>query len=325
MTDYDHLPVISIVIASRNEETVIGKCLDSLKDIDYPRDRMEVIVVDDSSDSTFEIINKYNWVTAIRGSRKGPSAARNLGIKSSRGEFIAFADADCILPSNWLKLLIGEFSSPDIAGVGGIQTSPKDETDFGKTVNRVLMALGFIADYTNVKLSPGDVKHNASCNVMFRTSIIRRVGGFDETTWGGEDVELDHKIRKMGYRLRQNPNAVVGHYRPGTMKEYNRMMYNYGAAQAYLVRKHGIIRTLQLIPFILSLLMLIFFIIFFRLLIAFGIAKALLLLFLPIFIVLLLYGSLFGFGINAFLYFLLIMTIFEWHIGFYKYMILNRR
>jgi len=98
-----------------------------------------------------------------------------------------------------------------------------------------------------------ETEHNPSCNSMYRKEVLRDVGGFDETLWPGEDVELDLKITTQGYRLIYNPEAVVYHYRPGNYIDFGRMMLRYGACQWYLVRKYGFFRRIHYVPVLVIL------------------------------------------------------------------------
>jgi len=115
---------------------------------------------------------------------------------------------------------------------------------------------GFISDYS--RAIKGDsivtVNHNASCNVMYRRDIFLKEGGFLEGLWPGEDVELDYRLKKSGYKLVFNPRAVVYHYRPKDVRSFLRMMYRYGSVQGLLVRRYGIFRRMQIMPFFVLLL-----------------------------------------------------------------------
>ena len=153
--DQNTLPVVSIIIPAYNEEKVIGACLDSIASLDYPKELLEVIVIDDgSTDRTAGIIAGYRSVKVIKGLHKGPSAARNLALKQAKGEYVAFTDADCVVFPEWLKRLLKGFISEDVAGVGGIQVAAKDEPSFAVAVGRVLGAFGFITGYSRIKKTP---------------------------------------------------------------------------------------------------------------------------------------------------------------------------
>lgn len=251
-------PFVSVIIPVRNGQYTLGKCIDSVFELDYGN--YEVIVVNDASvDNTAEIVSGYPNLKILNTSGIGPSGARNLAVEQAEGEFIAFSDADCLLDKYWLRELLKGFTNEKIAGVGGTQKSPDDDSEFGKRVNDFLGTAGFITDYIKSGLGSRRVKHNPSCNVMYRKSTLIEVGGFLEGLWPGEDVELDYRIRKKGYLLMFNPKAIVFHYRPNNFRDFSKMMFRYGKSQGILVRKYGFFRKVHFVPLVIILLVLFLF------------------------------------------------------------------
>lgn len=309
------IPNISIVIPTFNEERIIKKCLESLYSMNYPRDKFEIIIVDDgSNDKTKDIIKQYD-VELIETSGVGPSEARNIGLKKARGEFIAFTDGDCIVHKEWLNELLKGFVEDNVVGVGGKQKSPRDDSDFGKNVQYFLQKMGFICDYTKSGGGVSKAEHSPTCNVMYHRSVLEKLGGFEKGLWPGEDVELDYRIKKMGYELMNNSNAVVYHYRPDNFQGFAKMMYNYGRVQAYLVKKYGFFRLLHYVPVVALVA---------------GCLWLGLLVYTP-FAAILLAGTVFlafflffllktGFKITKALncYALFLMTLWKWNLGFFK-------
>jgi glycosyltransferase involved in cell wall biosynthesis len=244
------LPRVSIVIPVYNSRKTIEKCIESLLLLDH--ESFEIIIVDDgSTDGTPELCDQHAEIHLIRLSRGGPSRARNVGIAAARGEFVAFTDGDCLVDAQWLKELEVPFADPRIAGTGGDQKSPDDETQAGRIVQEFLKTIGFITGYIKTDAKLRETEHNPSCNSMYRKQVLLDVGGFDESLWPGEDVELDLKIVRKGHKLVYNPSAVVFHYRPSTYRGFYRMMLRYGASQWPLVMKYGLFRKLHYIPLIL--------------------------------------------------------------------------
>jgi len=240
-------PRVSVVIPVRNCRGTIDKCLDSLALVEHTS--FEALIMDDgSTDGTAEVCEARQWVTLTRLDRGGPSRARNKGIELARGEFVAFTDGDCVVDRAWLNELYSAFVSDDIAGAGGDQTSPVDETRFGRTVQEFFKLIGFMTGYIRNDGSLVEVEHNPSCNSMYRKRVLEEQRGFDENLFPGEDVDLDYRIRRRGYRLIYNPSAVVGHYRPGTYRAFVSMMRRYGASQWSLVRKYGFFRRILFVP-----------------------------------------------------------------------------
>jgi len=297
-------PYVSIIIPARNAEKTIKKCLDSVLNLDYKN--YEVIVIDDGSeDRTPEILENYKDKIKIIKNIKalGPSQSRNMAVKEAKGEYLAFTDADCFVDKSWLTELISGFKESKIVSVGGIQEIPKDETEFGRKVSEFFKKIGFISDYMHIakRKESVEVNHNPSCNVMYRKDIFLEENGFLENLWPGEDVELDYRLRKKGYKIIFNPKAIVYHYRPSNLKSFLKMMYRYGWAQGFLVKKYGIFRKIQILPFLTLGIFLCFCIALFYMNIY------LLLFFIFIFLFLILY----------FKFDLYILPVFlSWHYGF---------
>src|SRR3989344_312125 len=123
-------PFVSIIIPVRNVGKIIGQCLKSLKNLNYPKDKYEVIVSDsESSDDTLSIAQEYDTI-AVSTPKRSVCAGRNEGFKAAKGEIIAFSDADCVMDKDWIKNSIKYFDDPAIGGGGGINITPPDEPAF---------------------------------------------------------------------------------------------------------------------------------------------------------------------------------------------------
>jgi cellulose synthase/poly-beta-1,6-N-acetylglucosamine synthase-like glycosyltransferase len=320
------LPTISIIVPAFNEEAVIGECVESLLNLDYPEQLLEIIVIDDAStDRTKEILSGFSRIQVLSGGHQGPSAARNRALKLAKGEFVAFTDADCIVPPEWLKELMRGFESDLIAGVGGIQKPRQDASEMELVVDQVFNLLGFVANYSRKKPQLGLIDHNASCNVIYRKSVLIQLGGFDEALWPGEDVELDYRIIKAGYRLVQNPNVAVCHKRPNNFAQFNAMMYKYGQAQAYLVLRYGPFRKIHFIPFALPIAMLLFCSSTCIMALYFGLFKPMLGILLTAFVLLFIFGMRPNVIFNPTALRILAATFYQWHKGFYSFLFNKRR
>lgn len=305
-------PRVSIIVAVKDSQDTIKKCVDSLLALDFHS--KEVIVVDDGSrESTGEILAGYagQIIKVITNEYTiGPSESRNKGVGAARGEFVAFTDGDCIVDKGWLNELLAGFSQyRQAAACGGAQGIPGDASDFEKSVFLFMSKTGLLCDYTR-KFVTGVIRavnHNPSCNVMYKRDVFINSGGFLKGLWPGEDVELDYRLKKKGFLLVSNPKAVVLHYRPRNLSSFLRMMARYGMAQGQLVKKYGLFRKIHFFPIISFTLGLIF--ILFMLLKPFA-AAILLLAFILTPILL--------FGAKLEMFIISFSTVFCWNFGFLK-------
>lgn len=230
---------VSIVIPTKNNGDILEKCLASIKTLDYPKDEIEVIIVDGhSTDNTIEIAKRYGC--KIMYENVGTiGGARNIGVEHSNGEYIVFTDSDCVVDKNWLKNLIGQFNDEKIASVGGPNVTPEDDTEFAKCAGDVLKFLsnpgpryGFNANEVMA------IYHNPTCNVAYRKSILQEVGGFNSKLITCDDEELDYRITEKGYKILFTPHARVLHYRRPTWKKFAKMAFNYGIGRMQVIKLH---------------------------------------------------------------------------------------
>ncbi len=117
----DQLPRVSLVIAAHDEAEVIGERLAGCDELDYPRDRLEVIVADDgSTDETGEIAAAHPGVRVVRGpERRGKVAALNLGASVAQGDVILFSDANNQFVPGTVRAVVAPFADPRVGAVAG--------------------------------------------------------------------------------------------------------------------------------------------------------------------------------------------------------------
>jgi cellulose synthase/poly-beta-1,6-N-acetylglucosamine synthase-like glycosyltransferase len=207
------LPGISVVIISHNEELNIADCLESVTALDYPDASLEIIVVDSSTDRTREIVTSFPRVKLILSPSKGFSEKRNLGYLAAAYELVAFIDADCVAPADWLRRMVPHLRSPEVAAVGGNAYPPPTAPFLGKCIACLGKPAGGAIglDSEVVFLSQG-INYLATCCSLFKKRVLHEVGGFDEgLIYGNEDVSLSEKILNAHYVLEYAEDAFVYH------------------------------------------------------------------------------------------------------------------
>ncbi len=226
---------VSVVIPAYNSAAHIERLLASLVAQTYPRDRYEIILVDDgSSDDTAALAEQAlaRWGGAGRVVRKtngGPASARNVGIHASSAEIIAFIDADCVADADWLASVTQPLAG-GAAGAGG----PLRNVAPPGWVTGYLDACQFYRQ----RERDGVVDYLLTANVAFRRDALLRVGGFTERpgVWA-EDADLSFRLKQEGYALLLASSGAVTHFgSPGSLRSLARELYRYGFGAAVLSR-----------------------------------------------------------------------------------------
>ena len=192
----DELPSISVIVAARNEKDNIVDCMISLNQLEYPRDKIEIILVNDNSDdNTGELIKeyiqgkpqfKYLEPKAEIGSLKGKTNALANAIKTVKGEVILTTDADCVVSPKWAKELASYYTE-DVALVCGY-TNQKDTSIFGgmQSVDFIYMLM-VAAGIMNLGKPLSCIGNNMS----YRKSVYDEVGGYESLPFSvTEDFNL---------------------------------------------------------------------------------------------------------------------------------------
>lgn len=205
MSSLDHLPAVSVVVPVYNGQATLPQCLDSLLQLRYPADRLELIVVDNAStDGTPAILRHLgDKFRIMREEKRGAGAARNCGIRAARGDCIALTDADCVVDPDWLVELIQPLADPGVGVSGGriLSVEPCNRIErFGERIHDHRRALEeYVPPYA------------ISMNWVSRRSTLLQVGLFDEALLRGQDVDLAWRIHAAGFRLVYRHSALVYH------------------------------------------------------------------------------------------------------------------
>ena len=261
--DGEKLPkMVSVIIPTCDRKDSLKAALDSIARLDYPRNRYEVVVVDDGSvDGTEALVRELQGQVPMvlryyRQEKKGLSAAKNIGIRESRGEILAFTDDDCLLEREWLARLVQAFDSPEVGVVGGPDKIPGVSTAFAKCIDYSVTSFigtGGVREGGVMRLAK---YYPRGCNTALLKSLAEEAGGFDERFRVGEDIELVYRIRRAGYSIRYATEAFVWHKRRGSFRAFVRQIFSRGCWRAELGRRH---RELLEVSYVLPSLMIVGF------------------------------------------------------------------
>lgn len=209
-------PFVSILLPAYMEAKIIERCIESLINIEYPKDSFEIIVIAGGSDKTYEKAKKYasSRIRVLKQKPLGKSQALNDGLKASKGEIIVTTDADCIFPKEWLINLISLFCiKKDVVAIGGR----------AEVLNNVNFITTYFKIYEEILLKqvqwPNRVLGGE--NSAFRKSTLKALGAFNEKiTHTLQDHEIELRIRSQGLKVMYNPDSKVLREYPQTIIDF---------------------------------------------------------------------------------------------------------
>ncbi|HBE9615360.1 TPA: glycosyltransferase family 2 protein [Clostridioides difficile] len=246
--EIDEYPMISILVPAHNEAKVIGRTVESLLLLNYPKSKMELIVINDnSSDNSKEILenikdryNNYNFTIINTDSLtggKGKSNALNIGYTISKGDFIAVYDADNTPDKNALRYLVQTIVMNDELGavIGKFRTRNKNKNLLTKFINIETLSFQWMSQagrwqLFNLCTIPGT-------NFILRRSIIEEIGGWDSKAIA-EDTEISFRIYKLGYKIKLVPQSITWEQEPETVKVWIKQRTRWAKENIYVLMKY---------------------------------------------------------------------------------------
>jgi len=257
-------PFVSIVVPCRNEAAYIRPLLDSILANDYPRDRLEVLIVDGmSDDGTRDVIARYARehpaIQLLDNPKRTTPHALNLGITRARGTIIMRMDAHASFPSNYIADLVDWLERTGADYVGGAWvTLPGDTTAMARAIAAVLAHPFGIGD-CDYRLGTQQLREVDSLPFgCFRRELFERLGLFDEELVRNQDEEFSFRVLRAGGRVLLVPGVVCSYYARPSLRQLGRMFYQYGLFKPLVALKIGRIMTLrQVVPaaFVLSVVL----------------------------------------------------------------------
>ncbi len=211
----------SVIIPAYNAEKTIGQCLKALLSQSLPRERYEIILVDDgSADHTANIVQRYP-VRYMHQTNQGPAAARNRGAFMAEGNIILFTDADCVPDRNWIEQMTAPFLTDErISGVKGAYRTRQSSLT-------ARFAQAEFEDRFDLLRKSRFIDMVDTYSAAFKKEVFLAAGGFDSSfpAANNEDTELSYRLVSRGHHLVFNPGAFVYHTHPDTLKKYLRIKF----------------------------------------------------------------------------------------------------
>lgn len=200
---FKELPMVSILVPVYNEGTNVKLTINSLKKVDYPKDKLEIIILNDgSSDNTAEMVRKHinrsTMVFVDNKKNKGKAATLNQGIMLAKGEFVGTMDGDSEVSPDIVKKTIPYFRNEKIGAVT-VTVEVKNPKSFLQKIVEIEYVIGLslalkaLSFFNAVHVTPGPFS-------IYRKSVLKEIGMFDEKNIT-EDLEIAYRIHKHGYRI----------------------------------------------------------------------------------------------------------------------------
>ena len=251
------LPLVSIIIPTRNEEKYIGKCLQSVIDQDYPKDLIEILVLDGmSEDKTKEIvkgyIEQYSFIKILDNTKKVIPPALNIGIKKAKGEVIIRMDAHSIYKKDYISKSVKYLLDYNTDNVGGVCfTEPGANTIIA---NAIALALSSRFGVGNAYFRVGAKEPKYVDTVPFgcyKKGIFEKIGLFDEELLWSEDDEFNTRIIKNGGKILLVPEIVSHYHARENLSRTAEQYFRYAHSKIRAAQKLGKIYTWrQFIPLV---------------------------------------------------------------------------
>lgn len=230
----------SVVIPAYNAAETIGRCLAAIKAGSRRAD--EIVVVDGgSTDGTGDIVRQAG-ARLFSNPHRHAAGGRNVGIQNATGEVVVFTDADCIPEPNWLARIAEEFENdPALQGVAGRMVALPPRTPIEAFWSKLY--LSEILPYPD---GPLEIDKRLFCgafttaNCAYRKDLLVQLGGFDG--WFGnnaEDIDLLWRAVAAGARLRYEPDIVISHPFPHTLKQMMSKNYRNGVSSSKIQKRYG--------------------------------------------------------------------------------------
>lgn len=244
--ELDHFPKVTIQLPLYNERYVIGRLLHAIREIDYPKDKLEIQILDDSTDETSEIIrafiadlneNDFDFHHIQREDRAGFKAgALDYGMLSCTGEFIAIFDADFIPSKEFLKKTIGHF---DEENVGLVQTRWQHINEHYSILTRaqaVMLNTHFAVEQRGRIHANAFINFNGTAGI-WRKETISDAGGWKADTLT-EDLDLSFRAQARGWEFKYLFDVESPSELPITFEAYKTQQFRWSKGAAECFRKN---------------------------------------------------------------------------------------
>lgn len=231
------LPSVSIIVPAYNEQNNITSTLESLSALSYPKDKLEIIVVDDgSTDNTYKLAKKFKNTKVFYKKNGGKASALNFGLNKAKGEIVACVDSDSHPLSDALLKSIPFFNDKSVAAVTTsiFATKPKNLLEKLQWLeySMIVWSRKLLEFLDAVYVTPGPLS-------LYRKKVLKNVGGFDTKNMT-EDIEIAWRLLSKGYKIKMSTEAKTYTKIPNKIKSWwrQRVRWNIGGMQTMMKYKY---------------------------------------------------------------------------------------
>ena len=241
-TKAEALPFVTVVVPCRNEKKHIARCLESILANDYPKERMEILVLDGmSEDGTREIVagysERYRMIRLVDNPKKHIPVAMNIGIREARGERILKMDAHSTYPAEYISKCVEYQDLYGAENAGGVwKMVPGADT---ATARAIVLGLGSRFGSGNANVKVGVDKPTWSDTTAFgcfKKELFDRIGMYDEKLLSSSDLDLNQRIQAAGGRILVVPDVVISYMADGDLRAFRRHVFADGVWVSYVMK-----------------------------------------------------------------------------------------
>jgi len=218
---------VSVIIPCRNEEKYIEECLDSVINQDYPKEKLEVLVVDGmSEDRTREVIEKYTkqylFIKLLNNPKKITPVAFNIGVKNSNGDFIIIMGAHSVYERDYISKCVKYSNEYNADNVGGIwKIVPREKTLVAKSIAFASSSIFGAGDaYYRSGYSGKPKWVDTVFGGCYRREVFNKIGLFNENLLRSQDMEFNLRLKKAGGKILLAPDIISYYYPKSNLKDF---------------------------------------------------------------------------------------------------------
>jgi glycosyltransferase involved in cell wall biosynthesis len=238
----ESLPFVTVVVPCRNEEKRIARCLESILANDYPKDRMEILVLDGmSEDRTREIVQEHARrdarIRLVNNPQKHIPVAMNIGIRAARGERILKMDAHSTYQPEYISRCVHNQDKYGAENAGGVwKIVPGADT---ATAQAIVLGLGSRFGSGNANVKIGVEKPTWSDTAAFgcfKKDLFERIGMYDEKLLSSSDLDLNQRIQAAGGGILVVPDVIINYAADANLRAFRRHVFADGVWVSYVMK-----------------------------------------------------------------------------------------